>query len=356
MARPNIKGTSQFRLARKKLKEENNYKLFQKTVFLEEFYDNVSYQQRSWHFRNNIFSAVFCCCGKPASFLNKRYKSCSAECSSVKYSLKMKEFFLKNGIKSIFELPGVKEKIKKTCIEKYGVVSPLHSKEIQNKIKDGLFKTHGVNNQFQLKHVKEKIKQTCQIKYGVDHHTKHPDVKNKKIKTTKERYGVEWVMQDPSIKERARINFINKYGPSAFGSGSGWSGWYKGWFFRSLKELSMMILFIERFRFEWKSCDRTFITYFIDGKVRKYFPDFLLNDKYLIEVKPKKLWNNEIVQLKKKAAEVFCNKNGLKFKMIDAHLLSFDILKNLYTHNIIRFTQKSEIKFINWSLIHDKHA
>ena len=33
--------------------------------------------------------------------------------------------------------------------------------------------------------------------------------------------------------------------PTPNGSGNGWSGWYKGWFFRSIKELSYMINIIE---------------------------------------------------------------------------------------------------------------
>jgi hypothetical protein len=44
--------------------------------------------------------------------------------------------------------------------------------------------------------------------------------------------------------------------PSPVGSGNGWSGWYKGWYFRSLLELSFMIKVIERFKFSWKSADR----------------------------------------------------------------------------------------------------
>ena len=82
--------------------------------------------------------------------------------------------------------------------------------------------------------------------------------------------------------------------PSPQGSGNGWSGWYKGWYFRSLLELSYMILVIERFNISWSNGEKIKITYKnFSGINRNYFPDFLLNNKYIIEIKPK----NYIIQL-----------------------------------------------------------
>lgn len=71
--------------------------------------------------------------------------------------------------------------------------------------------------------------------------------------------------------------------PSPQGSGNGWSGWYKGWFFRSIHELSFMINYIERFELNWKSAESKsykieYIDY--DGKKRNYFPDFIIGNKY----------------------------------------------------------------------------
>ena len=37
--------------------------------------------------------------------------------------------------------------------------------------------------------------------------------------------------------------------PSPEGTGNGWSGWYKGWIFRSLRELSFIVNFVEKNEF-----------------------------------------------------------------------------------------------------------
>ena len=80
----------------------------------------------------------------------------------------------------------VKNKIKKTCLEKYGVESYLQSND---KI--------------------EKSKKTCLEKYGVENHTQSSEVKSKIKKTSLERYGVSSILKD---KGRMELGMINKYG------------------------------------------------------------------------------------------------------------------------------------------------
>lgn len=84
----------------------------------------------------------------------------------------------------------------------------------------------------------------------------------------------------------------NMYGkPSPQGSGNGWSGWYKGWFFRSLRELSYVIMILEKNGSDWRSAESKELRmkYVIDGISRTYFADFLVDGSILVEVKPKKL-------------------------------------------------------------------
>lgn len=136
--------------------------------------------------------------------------------------------------------------------------------------------------------------------------------------------------------------------PSPAGSGNGWSGWYKGWFFRSLKELSFMINYIERFNFNWIPGEKKQfkITYFDwTGKKRNYFPDFVLNNKYIIECKPKKLHNSTSVKLKTDAALEFCKLHNYIYKLISPEIISMKLLIKLYESNIVKFLPKYEIKF-----------
>ena len=107
--------------------------------------------------------------------------------------------------------------------------------------------------------------------------------------------------------------------PSPKNSGNGICGWYKGWFFRSLLELSYVVFVIERFNLDWENgeSEKYKISYEIDGTKRNYFPDFVIGGKYMVECKPKKLWEIKINKIKFKFAKEFCNKNGLIFKITD---------------------------------------
>lgn len=140
--------------------------------------------------------------------------------------------------------------------------------------------------------------------------------------------------------------------PSPQGSGNGWSGWYKGWFFRSLKELSFMINVVERFGFEWESGEKkkykiSYINY--ENIKRNYFSDFILNNKYMVEIKPKRLHNTDTNRRKKEAAIKFCKKNNLKYKLLSPiKTLSFEDIKTLIKEEKLEFIDRYKEKFKLW--------
>jgi hypothetical protein len=136
--------------------------------------------------------------------------------------------------------------------------------------------------------------------------------------------------------------------PSPNGSGNGWSGWYNGWFFRSIKELTYMIKVIERFALKWETAEdkRYKITYTdYKGVKRNYFPDFVINDTYLVEVKPKNLFKSESVLIKKEYAIKFCKQNGFKYKLRSIDNLSDEEISQLYLTGKIKFTNRYDEKF-----------
>jgi hypothetical protein len=136
--------------------------------------------------------------------------------------------------------------------------------------------------------------------------------------------------------------------PSPQGSGNGWSGWYKGWFFRSLGELSYMVNVIEKNNFKWVSAEsKKFAIPYIDwnGKNRNYFPDFFVNDKILVEVKPKRLKNSASNILKAAAAEKFCKDNGYEYEVTEAVIMKEDQILDMYNKNLIKFMKRYEEKF-----------
>lgn len=136
--------------------------------------------------------------------------------------------------------------------------------------------------------------------------------------------------------------------PSPQGSGNGWSGWYKGWYFRSLLELSYMIKVIERFNLPWKSAEcKEFAIPYINwnGEQRTYFADFVISNKYLVECKPRRLHNTPNVLAKKEGAKLACKKLGLTYKLRFIKMLSDGSIKTLVERGQIKFLPRYEEKF-----------
>ena len=130
--------------------------------------------------------------------------------------------------------------------------------------------------------------------------------------------------------------------PSPMGSGNGWSGWYKGYFFRSILELSYLKYLIDN-DIKFVSCDnkKEFkIKYLKNGQERNYFPDFYLKDtQEIIEVKPYKAVNYIDNKIKFKAA-----KRKYKNKFL---IVTDKIIKRLDNEIIIKLHEFRDLKFID---------
>jgi hypothetical protein len=119
-------------------------------------------------------------------------------------------------------------------------------------------------------------------------------------------------------------------------SGNGISGWYNSFFFRSLHELKF-ILICERFKLKIISAEKIRIKYLsYTGNERTYSPDFIVDNKYLIEVKPKKLHNTPLNLLKFASVIEYCKENELKFKVLDFGIVPQYQLNELIAKNIVK--------------------
>jgi len=126
--------------------------------------------------------------------------------------------------------------------------------------------------------------------------------------------------------------------PPPHGAGHGLGGWYKGWYFRSLKELSYMIYVIEANDFTWENAEQKKLSIpYIDhlGHKRTYRADFLVNGRILIEVKPKKLMDTELNSRKRSAAEQFCKQTGYEYHMVDVKTIDATHLKSLAEQGLV---------------------
>ena len=136
-----------------------------------------------------------------------------------------------------------------------------------------------------------------------------PEVAERKIKEMKEKQ---------LAKKKGRNSVL--YGkPARNSAGKGWKGWYKGVFFRSLRELSYM-LYLDEKQIKWESAERKRFTVEYknyDGGDRTYRPDFFVNNEKLVEIKPTRLHSTPRVMLKASAAKKKCSEMGLSYEMID---------------------------------------
>ena len=136
--------------------------------------------------------------------------------------------------------------------------------------------------------------------------------------------------------------------PSPHGSGNGWSGWYKNWYFRSLRELAYVINYLDKNNLSWvtgesKNLKINYINW--DGTKRTYTADFFVEGKWLIECKPIKLHKSTNVRLKVEAAEKFCKEKGYEYKLVDPKPLPNDEVVRLYNEGSIKFIPKYEELF-----------
>jgi len=221
----------------------------------------------------------------------------------------------------------------------------------------------GINNPFFGKHHTDDVKKYFKNIHKGKRYSINTEFKKGNIniyqKTNYEwwviNYG-EKIANEKNDKFKEKLSIINSgvnnpmYGkPSPIGSGNGWSGWYKGWYFRSLLELSYMLFVIERFNLKWENGEKkkNKITYVLNGVSKNYFPDFIIENKYVVECKPKKLQNTEINKLKAQFAKNDCAKKNLIFKYVDCFKIKKEELIKLYLEGKIKFIKKYEEKINN---------
>lgn len=109
-----------------------------------------------------------------------------------------------------------------------------------------------------------------------------------------------------------------------------------------------MVMYFEENDIDWVSADnKKFMISYIDwdGKNRNYFPDFfIINEKKIIECKPKHLFNSKNVKQKRKYAEKFCKIKGYKYEIIDPGRIENKIVIELYRNGDITLLPKYEDK------------
>ena len=216
-----------------------------------------------YRLKNNLKKRPVCIiCGKPVKYTSGHYaKFCSKECQysdlgkkitkeikiksnlekyGVEHTSQLKEvtdkrtksradhvneiqqhvresLYKKYGAYDVMHIPHILQKIKNTNLKKFGVEFPLQqlkkeNSEIYQKISQTCINKFGVESPLKNKEVREKIKQTNIQKYGVDNLFKNDIIKEKIKQTNIQKYGVDYLFKSNIIKEKIKQTNIQKYG------------------------------------------------------------------------------------------------------------------------------------------------
>lgn len=152
---------------------------------------------------------------------------------------RLKEFGFKKSIKL------QQEAVKRVQLQKYG----------------GCFQQSQYYKENVVDRMVANVKQTCQQKYGVQWVSNIEEAKEKAIQTRLEKYGAPYYTQTVEYHHKSKRLY-----------------YYDGEMFDSSWELALWI-YAKEHQEEIVRCPCSF-EYCVDGKVHKYFPDFLYKGKY----------------------------------------------------------------------------
>ena len=193
-----------------------------------------------YRLKNNLKKRPVCIiCGKPVKYTSGHYaKFCSKECQysdlgkKITKEIKIKSNLEKYGVEHTSQLKEVTDKrtksradhvneiqqhVRESLYKKYGAYDVMHIPHILQKIKDTNLKKFGV--EFPLQQLKkenseiyQKISQTCINKFGVDSPLKNKEVREKIKQTNIQKYGVDNPLKNKEIREKIKQTNIQKYG------------------------------------------------------------------------------------------------------------------------------------------------
>jgi len=180
---------------------------FESVILSEITLEKEGFDPQKIGYQKKHIWAVCRFCGKPHRLLGSNYKTKGSACHK---ECRLKEQSVAG---SPFSNPEVRAKADKTRLDRYGSIYASKnidiakkiskvrlSQENQNKIKKTCMEKYGFDNPSKSKDIKDKIKTIFQDKYGVDHPMKDP----KRVKIALNRF------QDTvEINEEENYNLIN---------------------------------------------------------------------------------------------------------------------------------------------------
>lgn len=124
------------------------------------------------------------------------------------------------------------------------------------------------------------------------------------------------------------------------------SGFYKGLYYNSSYELAFLLFQEKSGNFKKIERVQFYIPYIdVRGKWSHYFPDYIFDKKYLIEIKGFGPWvdlNN--LSLKNKAARKWCEENNKEFRLVLKEDLGNKLIQEAkIIHNEIKIKKNNSL-------------
>lgn len=215
-----IKDWSIDQLSKKRL----NFKDLAQSQFSTEFIrlsavlNSTIARQILWHVINQSDNIPRCKCGKSLSWNADKHQYrdfCSKKCTAIYTQEKIKDTCIqKYGVPHFSQTESFTDKIKSTSIKKFGVTHYSKTKEFKTRTKDTNQQKFKVNYPAQSKVIQQKMKETCIKNFGVENPMQSDIVKEKLFKTNLEKYGVKNPLKSTEVKNKVKKTMIQKYGVS----------------------------------------------------------------------------------------------------------------------------------------------
>ena len=170
-----------------------------------------------YRLKNNLKKRPVCIiCGKPVKYTSGHYaKFCSKEGQysdlgkKITKEIKIKSNLEKYGVEHTSQLKEVTDKRTKSRAD--------HVNEIQQHVRESLYKKYGAYDVMHIPHILQKIKNTNLKKFGVEFPLQQLKKENSEIyqkisQTCINKFGVDSLLKNKEVREKIKQTNIQKYG------------------------------------------------------------------------------------------------------------------------------------------------
>lgn len=206
-------------------------------------------------------------------------------------------------------------KREETCKERYGVSHPMKDPQVVARYMNSCIEKYGETNPMKTDEVKSKVSKTNFENYGTSRPIQNKEIFEKMFskykKTIEERYGVECVFQDSEILKKAQDNSFRRFRYEDTNL------FYQASYEKDFLDFCMKMNILD------KVSNGPFVWYMYDGKKKRYFSDFFIEElNLIIEIKSSHWYNMYKEQNEAKKEE--CIRHGFGFMfIIDKNYESF---------------------------------